>query len=65
MVRMDTAGWGALGLALLATVVTAGCAGPETDETPAEGGFFTGYELGNDQDMLDEKSSRPAGSKYE
>ncbi len=54
----------ALGTALLAAGI-AGCAGPEADDTPAEGGFFTNYELGNDQDMLEEKASRPAGAKYE
>lgn len=42
-----------------------GCSRGTVDGTPTETDFFSGYELSNDQDSLDEKATRPSGYTYE
>jgi hypothetical protein len=51
-----------LGAAALAAALAGGCATPEAAE---EEGVSWGFELGNEQDMIEERSSRPEDTKYE
>ncbi len=64
--RRTVAALAALYVILAAAAGAAGgCAGRGEEDTPGEGGFFSGYEFGNEEDRADERRTRPPGSTYE
>ncbi|MHC5008944.1 MAG: hypothetical protein ACYTGF_16480 [Planctomycetota bacterium] len=50
---------------LLAAVTLAGCSRKGTSGEKTDTGFFTGYEMGNEQDQKEVRQERPGYRPYE
>jgi len=53
------------GVLLGALLLLAGCARPTKSAEAAQNGFFTGYEIGNEQDRAQLREERPGYRSYE